>query len=247
MRIVANERYIARRAFVGRYASLTGLGVLLAAFVFSFTQTESPLLMQGALLGALLVGVLLSFVGGYYAERFAGPVAHHIGVRNALKGLDNRYTLLQYVLPVPHVLLGPDGLTVFAVRSQPGEISYKDGKWHHRQRAKFLRQLAGQEGLGLPEADVEREVARLSRYLEKHLPDVDVPVRGVVLFINPDTRLNVEDPPVPTFYGKKVKSWLRGPGARKALPAEVRRRLEEVLVGQEAGGRKQEAGGRKQE
>ncbi|HIE37761.1 MAG TPA: hypothetical protein EYH30_04345 [Anaerolineales bacterium] len=241
MRIVVNEKYVARRAFIGRYASLAGLGVLLAAFIFSFTQTDSPLLMQGWLMGALLVGVLLSFVGGYYAERFSGPVAHHVGVRNALKGLDNRYTLLQYVLPVPHVLLGPDGLTVFVVRSQPGEISYKDGKWHHRQRAKFLRQLAGQEGLGLPEADVGRQVARMTRYLEKRLPDVDVPVQGVVLFINPDTRLNVEDPPVPVFYGKKVKSWLRGPGARKALPAEVRRRLGEALVG----GREQGAGSKK--
>ncbi len=231
MRIITDERYIARRAFVGRYASLGGLGVLLAAFVFSFTRTESPLLMQGALLGALLVGVLLSFVGGYYAERFVGPAAHHIGVRNALKGLDDRYVLFQYVLPVPHVLLGPDGLTVFVVRSQPGEIRYADGRWQHRQRAKFLRQLAGQEGLGLPEADVEQEVGRLNRYLEKRLPGLEVPVQGVVLFVHPEVHLDVKDPPVPVFYGKKVKAWLRGTGAGKALPGEVRRRLEGELAG----------------
>ncbi|HEC33262.1 MAG TPA: hypothetical protein ENI37_00915 [Chloroflexi bacterium] len=231
MRIIADERYIARRALVGRYASLAGLGILLAALVFSFTRTTSPLLMQGGLMAAMVVGMLLSFVGGYYSERFAGPLPHHMGVRNALKGLDDRYALLQYTLPAPHVLLEPGGLTVFVVKPQPGEVVYADGKWHHRQRAKFLRQLAGQESLGLPETDVERQVAKVARYLEKRMPGVEVPIRGVVLFIHPDVRLDAKDAPLPVFYGKKVKSWLRGPGARKALPGEMRRRLEEELVG----------------
>jgi len=230
MRVVANEKYISRRAAVGKYSSIAGLAVLFAALVFSFTRPSSLLLMQSALMGATLVGVLLSFVGGYYADRFVGPVAHYRRVRAALKGLDKRYVLLQYVLPAPHVLLGPGGLTVLVVRAQPGEIEYADGRWHHRQRAKFLRQLVGQEALGLPELDVERQVARVTRYLEKHLPGVEVEVRGVVLFIHPEVKLNLKDPPVPVFYGKKVKSWLRGPGAGKALPAEVRRRLEKVLV-----------------
>lgn len=230
MRIVANEKYIARRAFVGRYASVAGLGVLLAAFVLSFTRMATPLLMQGGLLAGMLLGILLSFVGGYYADRFAGPVAHHVGVRSALKGLDNRYVLLQYTLPLPHVLLGPDGLTVFVVRSQPGVIRYANGRWRHQQRGKFLRQLAGQEGIGAPEMDVERQVGRLARYLERQLPQVEVPIRGVVLFIHPDATVEAEDSPVPVFHGKKVKTWLRGPGLGKTLPAPLRRQLEERLV-----------------
>ena len=232
MRIVANERYIERRAKAGRYLSLAGLLVLLAAFIFSWIQIRTPTLMPLALGAALAVGVLLSFIGGYYTERFGGPTAHHKGVREALKGLDNRYILFQYTLPVPHALLGPGGFTVFAVRSQPGEITYADGKWSHHQRGKFFRELAGQERLGRPELDAEAQVERMKQYLKKRLPDVEVPVQGVVLFINPDTRLEIEDPPVPVFYGKKIKSWLRGPGAGKTLPAEVRQRLEEMLVDQ---------------
>jgi hypothetical protein len=235
MRIVANETYIRRRSVVGRYASLAGLGVLAIGLIFSWTRSSSLLLMPIVLGGVLSVGVLLSFVGGYYGEQFGGPLAHYLGVRNALKGLDDRYVLLQYVLPVPHVLLGPDGLTVFVVRSQPGEVTFAGGKWRHRQRARFLRQLAGQEGLGAPEADVQRAVERMERHLRKELPGAEAPLRGVVLFTNPDVQLNLDDPPVLAFYGKKVKSWLRGPGAGKMLPAEVLQQLEDRLVGSAAG------------
>ncbi len=230
MRIIANERYIKRRAKAGRYLSLAGLFVLLAAFIFSWFQTQAPALMPLALGMALAIGVFLSFIGGFYVERFGGPTAHHKGVREALKGLDNRYTLFQYVLPVPHALLEPGGITVIVVRSQPGDITYADGKWIHRQRGKFFRELAGQERLGRPELDVEAQVEQMKQYLKERLPDVEVPVRGVVLFTNPETHLEVKDPPVPVFFGKKIKSWLRGPGARKSLPAAVRQRVEEALV-----------------
>lgn len=230
MRIVANQGYIARGAFVGRYASLVGLSVLVAAFIFSWTRTSSLVTMQLGLAAALLLGVLLSFIGGHYADRFGPGHAHHLAVRNSLKGLDDRYVLFQYVLPAPHVLLGPDGLTVLVVRSQPGEVAFSEGRWHHRQRGKFLRLMAGQEGLGLPEADLEREVARITRALQQVLPAQDVPVRGVVVFTHPDVQLDLRDPPVPILHARKLKAWLRGPGAGRVLPAHLRQQLEERLA-----------------
>jgi len=231
MRIVANEKYIARRATVGKYASLASIGLLLIVFALSWFRIGSQFLMMLVLAVGVAVGLLLSFVGGYYGERFAGPAAHHERVRDALKGLDKRYTLFQYTLPVPHALLGPGGLTVFVVRSQPGTVSYKDGHWRHRQRGRFFRQLAGQENLGLPEMEVERQVKQMTHYLDEHLPGADVPIRGAVLFTNPAVKLDLENPPVPVFYGKKVKSWLRKPPTGKTLPNRVRQQLEELFLG----------------
>jgi len=230
MRIIANTKYISRRAKAGRNLSLAGLLVLLVAFVFSWIQIRTPTLMPLALGGALVVGIISSYLGGYYVERFGSPTAHHVGVQEALKGLDKRYTLLHYVLPVPHVLLGPEGFTIFVVRSQPGEIRYADGKWTHHQRGRFFRELAGQERVGRPELDVEAQIARMRQYLEKHLPGVEVPVQGVVLFTNPETQLEVDDPPVPVFYRKKVKEWLREAKTKKPLPTAVRREIEEKVV-----------------
>lgn len=232
MRIVANEKSIRRGAFIGRYASIAGLLVMLVALILSFFwMSESPLIPPGMWL-ALLVGVLLSLIGGYYAERFEGPRAHYRSVREALKGLDQRYTLYQHVLPSPHVLLGPDGLTVIVVRSIPGRVIYENGRWKWQQRLKFLRLLVG-EGLGVPEAEVNRELRRMARYLRKVLPDLSVPIRGVILFTHPDVRLEVKDPPVPVLLARKLKDWLRGPGAARPMPAAMRRQLEEALPGGE--------------
>ena len=236
MRIVVNEKYISRRATAGRYLSLAGLLILLVAFIFSWIQVRSSVIMPLTLGAALVLGIFASFIGGYYLERFAGPTtAHHIGVRESLKGLDDRYVLFQYVLPVPHVLLGPRGLTVIVVRSQPGEIRYADGRWTHRQRGKFFRELAGQERLGRPEVEVEEQVERMRRHLEKRLPEVEVPIEGVVLFINPEARVEAKDLPVPVFFRKKVKEWLRLSHASKSLPAAVRERVEEVLLSEVEG------------
>lgn len=232
MRIVANEKGIAWRARVGKYATLAGLGVLLLAFILSLRPTASLLLMQAGLMAAMILGIMLSFIGGYYGERFAGPLAHHLKVREALKGsFDRRYVLYQYVLPAPHVLLGPDGLTVFLVKSQGGKIAYQDGKWKHQMRGLFLRRLAGQEALGEPHLDLKVYVDRMKRYLEKRLPGVEVPIQGAILFVNPAAELSIDESPVPAFYGKKVRAWLRGPGTRRKLPAEVYRKLEETLGG----------------
>jgi hypothetical protein len=87
----------------------------------------------------------------------------------------------------------------------------------------------------VPEAEVEYELRRMARYLGKILPGVSVPMRGVVLFTHPNVKLEVKDPPVPTLLARKFKDWLRGPGAAKAMPAAVRRQLEEALPGGERG------------
>jgi hypothetical protein len=45
MRIIRNERHIRTRSFIGRYATLAGLLVLLASLVISFAKPEWVLLM----------------------------------------------------------------------------------------------------------------------------------------------------------------------------------------------------------
>ena len=225
MRIIRNERHIGARSFVGRYATLAGLGALLAALIISFVKPEWIVLM----LVCVTVGIGLSIVGGFFAERYVSPLAHHDALARALKGLDDRHALLQYVLPASHVLLEPGGCTVFVVKTHGGQVTYDDGRWKHRQRGKFFRQFAGQEGLGLPHLEAESQMLKLERYLDRHLPDVEVPVRAAIVFANPNLTLEAADSPMPTFYGKKVKAWLRGPGKLKPLPAAVRRQLAEAI------------------
>lgn len=229
MRIIRNERRINLLSSVGQYATLGGLLVLLSGLVISFVRPTwlVPLAVSMAL------GFILSVVGGYFADRYAGPLAHHTALAEVLKGLDYRHTLVQYLLPADHVLLEPAGCTCFVVKGQGGEVAYEDGedgRWSHKQRGKFFRQLVGQERLGEPHVQAEQEVVRLERYLDAEMEDANrVPVRGVIVFVNEDVQVEADQSPVPAFYRKNVKDWLRGPGHLDPLPAEVQQELLEAL------------------
>ena len=226
MRIVSNERHIKVRHFIGQYSTLGGLVALVAGMIISFVAPEQ----YAITMACMVAGVLLSLVGGFFANRYAGPLAHHEALVAVLKGLGRQHTLLNYTLPVPHVLVEPSGLTAIVVKTHKGRIAYLErGKWQHRQRGKFFRQLVGQEGIGVPDLDAERQVDKLTSLLAERLPGVDIPTRAVVVFVNPDADLDAGDSPVPVFYGKKVKAWLRGPGKLRALPSTVHRQLVEAL------------------
>jgi len=224
MRIIRNERRIRRLGFVGQYAALGGLLVLSAGLIISFVKPEWLTLM----FVCVALGLVLSIVGGFFADRFAGPLARHTTLTKALKGLDDNYALLHYVLPAAHVLVEPGGCTVFAVKPHEGQVTYEDGRWKHRQRGKFFRQFAGQEAVGLPHAEAEAQVHKLERWLASQQPDAEVPVRAAIVFVNPQVKLDAADSPVPAFYGKKVKAWLRGPGKLKPLPGATQRWLAEA-------------------
>jgi hypothetical protein len=226
MRIVRNERHIQVRSFIGKNAPLVGLGALAIGLILSFVGSEQLLIMTIC----MVVGIVFSIIGGVFAERYASPLAHHEALSSVLKGLGSKYVLVQYLLPAPHILLGPGGLTALVVRSHGGMVTFQEaGRWKHRQPGRVLRQMAGQPGVGAPDLEAERAVEKLETWLADRLPDVEVPVRAAIVFVNPGVQVEADDSPVPTFYGKKIKSWLRGPGKRKSLGSSVYRQLVEVL------------------
>jgi hypothetical protein len=147
--------------------------------------------------------------------------------------LDNRHILLQYTLPAPHVLLEPGGCTAFIVKTQGGHVRYQEsGRWKHQQKGKFLRQFVGQESIGAPDMEANRQVHKLEQWFKSRLPDVAVPVRAVVVFVSPDVTLEAEGVAVPALHSKKLKTWLRGPGKRKPLPNDVYNHVVEMLAGE---------------
>ncbi len=228
MQIIRNDRRIKVLSSVGQYASLAGLLILSGGLVISFVRP----MWTGLLAGSMAVGFALSIVGGFFADRYAGPFARHEALAEVLKGLDYRHTLIQYLLPADHVLLEPGGCTCFVVKAQGGIVTYdaEKGRWEHEQRGKFFRQLVGQESLGSPHEEGQREIDRLQGYLDEQMEDgQQVPVRSVVVFVNEDVEVNAKRSPLPAFYRKKVKDWLRGPGALEPLPDDVQDRLAAAL------------------
>jgi len=218
MRIYNDETYIKRRALLGKWGSLGGMAILLIGLLMSFNPQY----------------IYISFGGTYHAARFSRSPRQHERLEQALKGSDDRYVLFNYEFPTLHVLLGPHGLIVFRLKDKRGEIKYVGGRWkEERGLGRFFASF-GSEGLGDPIRDAEDEVKNLERFLEKNdIPTDDIPIEGVVLFLNPDAKLEVENPAVPVLTVKQLKPFLRDPERRKRFKATERKellpRLEEVL------------------
>ena len=229
MRTISNERRIRTSRAVAQYGTLAGMLALLGGLVISFAKPDWLWMM----VLSVTLGYALSVVGGFFTDRFAGPLAHHEALSNALKGLDNRHILLQYTLPAPHVLLDPGGCTAFIVKTQGGHVLYQEsGRWKHQQKGKFFRQFVGQEAIGAPDMEANRQTHKLEQWFKRRLPDVQIPVRAVVVFVNPDVTLEAEGSAVPALHSKKLKMWLRGPGKLKPLPNDAYRQVVETLPGE---------------
>jgi hypothetical protein len=229
MRVIVDESHVKIRTRLGELAPFLGLLVLAVATLFVFLKPA----LGWATLILIWIGFIISLVGGYLGVRYVGPTAHHKRVPEALKGLGQRYVLLMYTTPVPFVLVDPGGVTTITVKSHGGHIIYREGTWRHQERMGWLRRLAGQEGLGRPYRAAASDAEEMRRWLEKRYPELaeEVPVRSVVLFVNPDIILEAEDPPVPTFRMAELKHWLRRDGRRTRLPEATWSRLVEVLEG----------------
>lgn len=227
MRIIANETFIERREKLANILPLVAMGVLFGSLVISFMKPTWFLFTMAL----AVIGFFLSIVGTYLVQRFGGQLAHHDVVPQALKGFSDDYALLIYEVPnVPFVLVEPGGLTAMLIKTQGGKIVYEDGHWQHQQRMKFLRQFGGEESLGRPDRQAQDLANLLKSYLDARLPDeVEAPVRGIALFVNPEVELNAEDAPVPAIWVGKLKEWLRNEGRRSRLPAETRNAITEAM------------------
>ncbi len=222
MQLIANESKIELRKKIGERAPFVGLIVLVISTVILFAKPE----WLSISMIIVWIGLLISLTGSYLGDRYVGPFAHHRKVPEALKGLPDSYVLFAYALPIPFVLLEPGCLTVLTVKSQSGGVLYADGRWKHQQKWGFARRFAGQEGLGSPDKLTDAEIETLKRYLGKHLPeDLDVPIRGIVLFTHPEIHLDVENSPLPALRSAELKRWLRRNAYKQQLSVEVRSAL----------------------
>lgn len=213
MRIVTNQKTVKLKQRIAMWTSVVGLGLLVVAFVLSLPNVtaNNPTLAVVAWPVAI-VGLLIATVGTYHVNRWVRPPRAHEALAEALKGLDNRHILYNYIGPVPHLLLSPRGLFALVVKRYDGPARYVDGKWV----GKFsLRRLYGQgltaEGLGNPNKEIEDQTATVERWLQQELPEEaeKIPVAAVAVFINPAVQLDPGDNPAPIATIKTVKRALQ--------------------------------------
>lgn len=224
--VVTNTPLVERNARYGRWITTGSLLVILAPLVLTL-----PALFSGKndiapdqlliLYGALLLGLILSNVGGYFLTRWGGKQYEIIA--NALKGTDKKYRLYNFSLPVQHVLLTPFGATVLLVKNVEGQVYVNQKGWRMNVSIlKFLRYFST-ESLGDPTKDLAAQEAQLNTFIHEHLgADFNPPVDGLIVFTHPRVSVqetNVDLPIAVVNQGQDaLKNALKRPKGAAQLP-----------------------------
>lgn len=225
MQIVTNDDRIAKGARLGKIGTFAGLGLLVVGMIVSLMLRTSAGLWLS--LGCLVVGLLVSSVGTANMNRWVREPRADQALAQALKGFDDRYQLYSYFLPAPHVLLCPIGVWVLTALGQDGTIRYDGQKFKRDFSAMRLLRFMAEEGLGKPFAEAEAQVAAMQQFLAAH--DLgEVEVQGVMVFYNPNARVEAQETPLPVAVPKTVKKAIRKQGGGK-LPDEVYQALEDLF------------------
>ncbi len=132
-------------------------------------------------------------------------------------------------LPVPFVLLTPQGLYSFITRDQTGKIQVNGSKWHSAFSLSRALMMFSQEGMGNPSQEAQSNAGKLADWVKAKLPETPVNVQPAIIFLDPRAELDVTDPDVPVLDTKAVKKWLRGGGRGENLKQADYRALEALF------------------
>ncbi|MBN1934293.1 MAG: hypothetical protein JW934_06495 [Anaerolineae bacterium] len=206
MEAFVNQKKVKVNTEIGRWLSLGGLLILIAGLIVSIAKSELVLIS----FASLIVGFLCTTIGAYYANRWTRTPRPDQVLSDALKGISNQYHFYHYLLPVPHVLLGPSGFYLFRAYVSDGKITFDGKRWG--QKFSWLRFLgfSGQDALGDPEREALYDAQRFRRWLGKRMPESDIPeIVPIVVFVRENVELDIAETAVPVIAGSKLKRTIR--------------------------------------
>ncbi len=229
MRIFTDDSLIKRNSRLGQIATIAGLLVLVGGMFVSFRYPN----FAGFAWIALLVGFALSQIGLYFGNRWGRRPRPDELIDQGLKGLNDQYSIYHYLTPAAHLLVGPSGLWVIVPYYQVGKIVYEKGRWKQKGGGfmqRYLRAFA-QEGLGRPDLEAPAEVQAVNRFLNKKIPDKEIPdALSALVFTNEKVELEVDGAPILTLPVKKLKEAVRKAAKDKPLSAELILEINDVFA-----------------
>jgi hypothetical protein len=246
--VVTNSALVERNAKLGRWITTGSLIVILAPLTITLPQLfsgKNDLPTQDLLLlyGALLLGLVMSNVGGYFLNRWG--FKYYEAVANALKGTDKKYRLYNYSLPVQNVLLTPYDVTVLLLKNLDGKVHADQKGWH--SNVGFLRFLRwfSTEQLGDPSKDLEDQIGKLRAFITERIGDqFQPPLDGYIVFTNPKAHVEITNVELPVVLLNEnedaLKNALKKPKGAKQMPKDQYDALY-ALFEEEAAARRVEA------
>jgi len=209
MRILSDDKLIQRNVTISKYATGGGLALLIGAFILNIYALSKPEDVQliAYVFGAFILGFTLTNIGTFFSNRWGRRP--DLGLAEALKTLDERYTLYNYRLGASHVLVGPNGVTVLLPKYQLGVVAYLNDKWVHPTGRRGLAGMFNNDGLGNPAAEAAGEVEALNNFLKRRAPEVNVAPQATIVFMSPRAEVSAKDSPVAALHFKQLKDYVK--------------------------------------
>jgi hypothetical protein len=230
MRLVTHTKLVQRNLIIGKYAFMAGMALLLAALavnIYAISQPNNPQLVIYAF-STFLVGITATNIGTAFNNRWGHRSDKSLA--DALKGVDDKFTLYNYRLGASHVLVGPGGVLVLTPKYQTGVIAFENGKWVSPTAPRgFLGSLFARDPLGNPSAEAAAEVESLMAFLKKHAPELTLTPQPLIVFMSPRAEVSAKDSPVLAIHTKQLKDYLRRLPKGPTIPAAALSELETKL------------------
>lgn len=216
MKIIKNEKLIRRNGKIGTWISLGALVVLGIGMYISIARQD---LFFYAII-ALVLGFTMTQIGMYMGNRYGRRPRPDEKLDAGLKGLTGDYALYHFTTPASHLLVGPAGLWLLMPYHQRGQAVFRKNRWR-MSGGGFLQsymRIFGQEGLGRPEVEIEKETDSLQKYLAKRMDGVDVPeIRSVLVFTSDTIEIDSEEATIPAIKVKQLKDFIRQKAKEKPI------------------------------
>lgn len=216
MKIIKNEKLIRRNGKIGTWISLGALVVLGIGMYISIARQD---LFFYAII-ALVLGFTMTQIGMYMGNRYGRRPRPDEKLDAGLKGLTGDYALYHFTTPASHLLVGPAGLWLLMPYHQRGQAVFRKNRWL-MSGGGFLQsymRIFGQEGLGRPEVEIEKETDSLQKYLAKRMDGVDVPeIRSVLVFTSDTIEIDPEGATIPAIKVKQLKDFIRQKAKEKPI------------------------------
>jgi hypothetical protein len=216
MKIIKNEKLIQRNGKIGSFLSLAALVVLGLGMYISLARKEQFIYA----LIALLVGFVMTQIGMYLGNRYGRRPRPDEKLDAGLKGLTGDYTLYHYTTPASHLLVGPAGVWLLMPYHQRGQVVFKKNRWQ-MSGGGFLQsymRIFGQEGLGRPDIEIDKETGALRKYLAKQMDESELPeIKSVLVFTSDEVEIDPEGATLPALKSKQLKDFIRQKAKEKPI------------------------------
>ncbi len=228
MKIIKNEKLIARNSKIGQFTSLGALAVLGVGMYISFSKPE----LFYYSIAALIVGFMMTQVGMYFTNRWGRTPRPDEQLDASLKGLPGDTTIYHYVTPVSHLLVGSAGIWILMPLHQRGKVKYEKNRWK-LSGGGFMQAymtIFGQEGIGRPDLELENQIDSLKKYFSKKMEGDEVPeIKGILVFTSDQVEIEAADAPIPALPIKKLKEFVRQKSKEQSLGSLMLQKITDAL------------------